>query len=232
MVNTLEEKFIEFSLGITRAELYKRKDSHKIERKVEDFFDVALKQGFGSVWDHNTSGIWYLRRLLKDKPELKSEVKKVINLDDPINTWINIAKLKPAENVKVAEVAGNAYAWLTAFLGGEGTYCVDSYEGASVRGAEIISPFDISQIKIGKDFFYSKRLCTELGPETLGPNKYQRIDFPNHKTLTEKQVSCGPENCLDFFKPGDYNLFMAVNHGNSGDDTYLYKIAERLLKNC
>jgi len=165
-----------------------------------NFFNFVLK---GDCWTHGHSGIWFLNKLVARKPNLYEDVKKVIDINNPKDSWVKIGKLGLAKGIKVAEVAGYNYALLTAFLGGEGTYWVGGN---------------------AKTFFSSDKLSDI---EYLLEIKYP-LDFKDKGQYRGK--GCGLSNYNEVFQDDTYDLFMAVNHGWHDNDEEFFKIAEKVLK--
>lgn len=159
-----------------------------LNRKMTRFFD-ALKEG---PWPQCTSGQWFLYKLVENRPEVLKDMKKYLDFSkSPEVIWYDLSKIKPADGLNIAEVAGKSYARLTSFLGGKGTFWKD-------HNAGIFLPYEKSQDN----------------------GKIYTMDDCRCENICANSSYCNAETCNEVFKNKDYDLFLAVNHGVA-DEEYL-----------
>lgn len=220
-----DEKRLKYKSGFNewletndKEELFYEMERYK-ENLFENFFDYVegfkskkkgiIKSTFlGPTWRHGNSGKWFLHELIKDNFEDKIEdIVNTIDLKDSRESIIRLAELKIAQGLKLAEVAGDAYASLTAFLGGEGTFWYDGKSG-------IISPADIDK-------------CVDKKDKIQLLNSFIESD-EMIQWLKPTSSYCTLETYDSVFKKNEYDFFMAINHGTMYGD--LEKIAQKILK--
>jgi hypothetical protein len=202
--------------NLTGIDLKNEEDYNKITSVKRDF-DKFFSQDDGIIpsdydfnqWKHGESGLWLFNKLIENKPELKEKIIENFDVKSPYSTIIKLAKMKIADGIELAEIAGSAYAQLTAFLGGTGAYWIGDNAG-------IISP--IQKIPKAKEF------------EKEGIFRYDKDKLLEKKCFETNGERCHENNYNKVFGDKKYDLVMAVNHGNSCGDKNYIEIAEKILK--
>ena len=188
------------------------------DKLFDKFFDYqkVSKNGViksmyeGPIWGHADSGKWFLYQLIKDKPEDKIEnILTAVDLGNSRNSMIRLAEMKVAEGLKLAEVAGDSYASLTALLGGEGTFW---YAGK----AGILPPTDI-------DVYIDKEDKVKLLDSFIKSDEKIQWLKPSSNYCTSKTYD-------SVFKKNEYDVFMAINYGAFADEQDLNQVAQEVLK--
>lgn len=168
------------------------------------FEDAATE---GVHYNHAPSGIWFLRKILNLLPEEQREkALECIDLLDPLRSIYRLAEMKICKGIKLAEEAGLSYARLCAILGGEGRYSVSHNAGVFLPLNLDECPLDLSTGEIIVNF-----------PQIGGNNFRTTMDDASKEVI--------------FGESRDYDIYMAVNHGDSweGDKKFRQR-ATYLLK--
>lgn len=177
------------------------------EKLLGEFFNYSwdggiIKPTYGPTWGHIQAGLWFLNQLIKECPEKKQEILESIDIRNSRKSILKLAEMKIGKGLKLIEKAGESYAALIAFLGGEGAFKIGNRAG-------LIHPADIDSC------------VTDQEKQNL-LDSYIKSD--------ERIEPIKPSETTTEFKDGEYDIYMAINHGNIEADEHLKEEAKKLLK--